>query len=85
MSSILTWGCTGISSTTQCSVSGDNGAGTLWNSPSGWNGSSVTQTVRPHVTTNYTLQCAFSGGPASWSAEVNVGFFPLLREIIPRW
>jgi len=84
MSSVLTWGCTGISSTTQCSVSGDNGAGTLWNSPSGWNGSSVTQTVRPHSTTNYTIQCT-GVNPSSAQTRVNVGFFPLLREIIPRW
>jgi hypothetical protein len=84
-SSQLTWSCTGVPTTTPCSVSGDQGAGTIWVS-SGWDGSNVSQRVRPRNTTRYTLSCAIGGGTnVSADVEVRVGFLPVLREIIPRW
>jgi hypothetical protein len=82
-SSQLTWSCTGIPTTTRCLVSGNQGVGNIWVS-SGWDGSNVSQRVRPRNTTRYTLSCD-GGTNVSADVEVHVGFLPVLREIIPQW
>lgn len=71
-SSTLSWSCSYADS---CEI--DQGIGPV-------SKTSGTQEVRPSQTTTYTLTCNGFDGPKSWQSTVNVGFTPIIREVIPR-
>jgi len=68
-SSTLSWGCSYADS---CSING-RGVGT-----------SGSMGVSPSQTTTYNLTCSGLDGSKSWQATVNLGFIPIIKEIIPR-
>ncbi|MBI5079647.1 hypothetical protein HZB06_03230, partial [Candidatus Wolfebacteria bacterium] len=75
--SSLRWTCQYADS---CSI--DQGVGSVCVSETEC--SSDLTKVRPKQTTTYVLTCGGLDGSRSYSATVNVGFIPKLKEIIPK-
>jgi hypothetical protein len=77
-SSTLSWSCTPEGTPRTCEIKDGSGNTLFTGSQSG------SFKVKPRRTTTYTLSC--SGAPAVDNANVTVevGFLPVLREILPR-
>ncbi len=77
-SSTLSWSCSPTNTPRNCTIKYDA------NNTVGTGLQAGTKSVKPAITTTYTLSCTGSPAVANSTASVSVGFLPVIKEIIPR-